>query len=113
MVEREDHETHAIVRTLRLARWGLVSSWATDPVVGARMVSAHVETVHEKRSFSRAFAQRRATVPADAFDEWAHLAAEATAVLRAPAPALVETRVPTDANRVANDGPQLLAPLPD
>lgn len=197
VVEREDRETHTIVRTLRLARWGLVPSWAKDPGIGARMINARVETVHEKRSFSRAFARRRAIVPADAYYEWgppppggaspsrqpyairsangSPLAlaglyefwkapdathggidpwlvtttilttaaqgdlraihdrqpvvlgpeswspwldptlevATAEAVLRAPAPDLVATRVSTDVNRVGNDGPQLLAPLPD
>jgi putative SOS response-associated peptidase YedK len=197
VVEREDHDTHAVVRTLRLARWGLVPSWAKDPSVGPRMINARAETVHEKRSFSRAFARRRAIVPADAYYEWgpppragaspsrqpyairsvsgsplafaglyefwkapdatpgaldawlvtttilttAALgdlraihdrqpvvlgpeswspwldpsldAAAAEAVLRAPAPALVAPRVSTDVNRVGNDGPQLLAPLPD
>ena len=71
VVEREDRDTHTVIRTLRLARWGLVPSWAKDPSVGARMINARVETVQEKRSFSRAFSRRRAIVPADAYYEWA------------------------------------------
>ena len=197
VVEREDRDTHAVVRTLRLARWGLVPSWAKDPGIGARMINARVETVQEKRSFSRAFSRRRAIIPADAYYEWASStvggatpskqpyairsasgsplafaglyefwkapgavdsgvdpwlvtttilttaaqgdlraihdrqpvvlgpeawspwldpsldAAAAEALLRAPAPGLVATRVSTAVNRVGTDGPQLLAPLPD
>ena len=35
----------AVVRSLRLARWGLVPGWAKDPSIGARMINARIETL--------------------------------------------------------------------
>jgi Uncharacterized conserved protein len=58
------------VRQLRILRWGLVPSWAKDPSIGSRMINARVETVAEKPSFRRAFAQRRCLLPADGYYEW-------------------------------------------
>ncbi len=58
------------VRELHVARWGLVPSWAKDPSVGARMINARFESVHEKPAFRRAFAKRRCIVPADGYYEW-------------------------------------------
>ncbi|GII81590.1 DUF159 family protein [Sphaerisporangium rufum] len=58
------------VRQLRVLKWGLVPSWAKDPSVGSRMINARVETVAEKPSFRRAFAQRRCLLPADGYYEW-------------------------------------------
>jgi len=84
VVEREDRDTHEVVRTLQLARWGLVPSWAKDPAVGARMINARCETVQEKRSFTRAFARRRAIVPADAYYEWAAPPPGSPAVAKQP-----------------------------
>ena len=57
-------------RDLGLLRWGLVPSWAKDPAIGSRMINARSETVTEKPSFRRAFAQRRCLLPADGFYEW-------------------------------------------
>ncbi|WP_216586543.1 SOS response-associated peptidase [Streptomyces brasiliscabiei] len=57
-------------RQLRPLRWGLVPSWAKDVKVGARMINARVETVHEKPAYRRAFAKRRCLLPADGFYEW-------------------------------------------
>ncbi|RJK98112.1 SOS response-associated peptidase [Vallicoccus soli] len=57
-------------RQLRVARWGLVPSWAKDPSVGSRMINARVETVAEKPAFAKAFASRRCLVPADGYYEW-------------------------------------------
>lgn len=51
-------------------RWGLVPSWAKDPSIGARMINARAETVHEKPSFRRLVDRRRCLVPADGFYEW-------------------------------------------
>ncbi|NKY41074.1 SOS response-associated peptidase [Cellulomonas septica] len=70
VVERADKETGEITRQLRVARWGLVPSWAKDPSVGARMINARVESVAEKSAFSRPFAARRALLPADGYYEW-------------------------------------------
>jgi putative SOS response-associated peptidase YedK len=60
----------APLRELRPLRWGLVPSWAKEPKIGARMINARVETVHEKPAFRRAFVKRRRLLPADGFYEW-------------------------------------------
>lgn len=70
VVERADKETGEVTRQLRVARWGLVPSWAKDPSVGARMINARVESVAEKSAFARPFAARRALLPADGYYEW-------------------------------------------
>lgn len=57
-------------REIILATWGLVPSWAKDRSIGNRMINARSETVHEKPAFRRAFARRRAVVPADGYYEW-------------------------------------------
>ncbi len=58
------------VRRLQVARWGLVPAWAKDVSIGSRLINARVETVHEKPAFRRAFAARRALLPADGYFEW-------------------------------------------
>lgn len=60
----------APVRALRVVRWGLVPSWAKDPGIGSRMINARMETVADKPAFRRAFARRRALLPADGYFEW-------------------------------------------
>ncbi|MBC7629933.1 SOS response-associated peptidase [Aeromicrobium sp.] len=57
-------------RELLTARWGLIPSWAKDPSIGNRMINARSETVAEKPAFKKAFAKRRALVPADGYFEW-------------------------------------------
>lgn len=69
VIEREK-DGNPPVRQLRLARWGLVPSWAKDASIGNRMINARSETVAEKPAFKRAFAKRRAIVPADGYYEW-------------------------------------------
>ncbi len=64
------------VRQLRTVRWGLVPSWAKNPEGAARMINARSETVAEKPSFRRPFAQRRCIVPADGYYEWVTAADE-------------------------------------
>ncbi|MGW8799268.1 SOS response-associated peptidase [Streptomyces sp. NPDC055775] len=63
-------EGDEVRRELRPLRWGLVPSWSKDPKVGARMINARVETVHEKPAYRRAFVKRRCLLPADGFYEW-------------------------------------------
>ncbi|MCX6396424.1 MAG: SOS response-associated peptidase [Propionibacteriales bacterium] len=57
-------------RQLRVLSWGLVPSWAKDPKIGSRMINARLETVAEKPAFRKAFASRRAILPADGYYEW-------------------------------------------
>ena len=57
-------------RQLRVLTWGLVPSWAKDPAIGNRMINARMETVAEKPAFRKAFATRRALLPADGYYEW-------------------------------------------
>jgi len=58
------------VRRLVTLRWGLVPAWAKDSRVGNRMINARMETVADKPAFRRAFASRRALLPADGYFEW-------------------------------------------
>lgn len=51
-------------------RWGLLPPWAKELSVGARMINARSETVDEKPSFRKAFAERRCLIPADGYIEW-------------------------------------------
>ncbi|MFI6208328.1 SOS response-associated peptidase [Streptomyces sp. NPDC051041] len=67
---RDGDEAGPARRVLRPLRWGLVPSWAKDAGIGARMINARVETVHEKPAYRRAFAKRRCLLPADGFYEW-------------------------------------------
>lgn len=62
--------SRGLERSLRLARWGLVPSWSTDPSGGARMINARSETVAEKPAFREALASRRCLVPAEGYYEW-------------------------------------------
>ena len=51
-------------------RWGLVPGWAKDVKIGARMINARAETVHEKPAFRAAFKRQRCLIPADGWFEW-------------------------------------------
>ncbi|MDX6225025.1 MAG: hypothetical protein QOE64_1401 [Frankiales bacterium] len=72
VVERAPREDKAAapVRQLRVAKWGLVPSWAKDPSIGSRLINARVETVDSKPAFKKAFATRRCLLPADGYYEW-------------------------------------------
>jgi putative SOS response-associated peptidase YedK len=71
VVERRTDDDPALtVRSLRLARWGLVPGWAKSPAVGTRMINARVETLDTKPAFRGALAARRCLVPADGWYEW-------------------------------------------
>ncbi|WP_402464360.1 SOS response-associated peptidase [Isoptericola aurantiacus] len=71
-----------ITRSMQLARWGLVPSWAKDPGIGARMINARTETVLDKSAFAKPLAVRRCLVPADGYYEWRRL--ESPAGTRTP-----------------------------
>jgi putative SOS response-associated peptidase YedK len=59
------------VRRLRVARWGLVPSWAPDTRRGGRLINARAETVAELPAFRSALVRRRCLLPADGWYEWA------------------------------------------
>ena len=58
------------IRAIAKLRWGLIPSWAKEPKIGARLINARAETVHEKPAFRAAFRRRRCLVPADGWFEW-------------------------------------------
>lgn len=57
-------------RTISVARWGLVPSWAKDSRGAARMINARAETVATSNAFAASFARRRCLIPADGWYEW-------------------------------------------
>lgn len=57
-------------RRLKMAKWGLVPSWAKDTSIGIKMLNARAETLTERPAYRRAFERRRCLVPADGFFEW-------------------------------------------
>ncbi|MGI8614656.1 MAG: SOS response-associated peptidase [Nocardioidaceae bacterium] len=57
-------------RRLITARWGLVPWWAKDAKIGNKMINARMETVADKPAYRKAFASRRALLPADGYYEW-------------------------------------------
>ncbi|WP_125774152.1 SOS response-associated peptidase [Antribacter gilvus] len=73
VVERAAKDSDEVVRSMRVARWGLVPSWAKDPSVGSRMFNARAESLAGKPAFAKPFAVRRCLVPADGYFEWRKL----------------------------------------
>lgn len=57
-------------RTIAKLRWGLIPPWAEDVKIGARMINARAQTVHQRRAFRAAFKRRRCLIPADGWFEW-------------------------------------------
>lgn len=57
-------------RTLALAKWGLVNSWAKDAKRAAAQINARAETIRKLPAFRRAFEKGRCVVPADGYFEW-------------------------------------------
>ena len=55
-------------RGLALLRWGLVPSWANDPVKGQKPINARAESVAYK--FGEQLRGKRCLIPADGFYEW-------------------------------------------
>jgi putative SOS response-associated peptidase YedK len=74
VVERASKGSGEVTRSMRVARWGLVPSWAKDPGVGARMINARRESLLDKPAFAKPFAARRCLVLADGYYEWRKLA---------------------------------------
>ena len=70
VVQRPPRNDAPARREVLIAQWGLVPSWAKDPKIGSRLINARSETVAEKPAFAKAFAARRAIVPADGYYEW-------------------------------------------
>jgi putative SOS response-associated peptidase YedK len=68
VVDRDTEQ--GVQRQLRVAKWGLVPSWAKDPKIGNRMINARMETAAQKPSFRRAWAKHRCLLPADGYYEW-------------------------------------------
>ncbi|WEG12271.1 SOS response-associated peptidase [Pullulanibacillus sp. KACC 23026] len=70
--------THSVLAVVRgekgnkigRLRWGLVPAWAKDPSIGAKMINARSETLHEKPSFKSLIHRQRCLVIADSFYEW-------------------------------------------
>lgn len=69
VVERTAEDGPAL-RSLKVARWGLVPSWSKDARGGARMINARSESLLSKPAFKRAAQSRRCLVPADGYFEW-------------------------------------------
>ena len=57
-------------RAVARLRWGLIPAWAPDVKIGARMINARAETVHEKPAYRVAFKRRRCLIPANGWFEW-------------------------------------------
>lgn len=57
-------------RTLDRLWWGLIPSWAKDPMGGQRPINAKAETVASLPSFRDAYKRRRCLLPIDNFFEW-------------------------------------------
>lgn len=70
VVERPETTEHPATRQLRTAKWGLVPSWAKDASSGARMINARWESLAKQPAYRKAFAKRRAVLPADGYYEW-------------------------------------------
>jgi putative SOS response-associated peptidase YedK len=67
-------------RKLRALRWGLVPNWAKDPRIGARLINARSETLHQRPAFRSLVGARRAIVPVSGFYEWRQPGPEAGSV---------------------------------
>lgn len=50
--------------------WGLIPSWAKDPVIGSRMINARAETLAEKPAFRSAYKYHRCLIFTSGFFEW-------------------------------------------
>ncbi|QUQ70978.1 SOS response-associated peptidase [Kutzneria sp. CA-103260] len=60
----------AVVRSIRVMRWGLVPTWSKDRNVGVKMINARSETAATKPAYRDSMARRRCILPADGWFEW-------------------------------------------
>lgn len=67
---RPRHSPGPSRRSLQVARWGLVPSWAKERSIGPRMINARSETLADKPAFRAALRARRCLVPAEGWYEW-------------------------------------------
>ena len=70
VTESIDKETGEVLRTLRVARWGLLPPFAKDESFSSRTFNARRETLGEKPSFRGSLSRYRAIVPMDGYYEW-------------------------------------------
>jgi len=59
------------VRSIDIARWGLIPSWARDASRASNAINARSESIAEKPTFREAFRSRRCIIPATGYYEWA------------------------------------------
>lgn len=62
-----------------MMQWGLIPSWAKDSKIGAKLINARAETLHERPAFRAPLKSKRCLVPATGFYEW-----KKTAMARIP-----------------------------
>ena len=55
---------------LEAMRWGLITPWAKDKSIGAKLANARAEPIDEKPSFRNPFQRRRCLLPVDGYYEW-------------------------------------------
>lgn len=67
LIAREDQPG---VRSLVLARWGLIPGWVKDPGTMSLMFNARSETALGKPSFRGSMRHKRCLIPATGFYEW-------------------------------------------
>ena len=71
-VVRRDAQSGAMI--LDGMTWGLIPSWAKEPVKGQKnpggQINARSETAAEKPTFRAAYERRRCLIPTDGFYEW-------------------------------------------
>ncbi|UYG15734.1 SOS response-associated peptidase [Brachybacterium huguangmaarense] len=78
VTESIDRTSGAALRALRVARWGLLPSFATDESASARTFNARRETLRSKPSFRGSLSRYRAIVPMDGYYEWRRTAGSTT-----------------------------------
>ncbi len=57
-------------RHLELMKWGLIPSWAKDPLIGYKLINARDDGIFDKPVWRNLILKKRALIPADGFYEW-------------------------------------------